>query len=103
MSYIAKAEHALRTGQPRLAELYMRRALSESEAGQRWLARFDAKREAQLRMIANVKLVVSAFDLFAEALCGMGRSMQLVAEALSFQPSGHTGQDGYALVGDHEG
>jgi hypothetical protein len=36
--WIAKAEHALRTGQPRLAELYMRRGLSESASGRYWLA-----------------------------------------------------------------
>ncbi|WAB09164.2 hypothetical protein SEA_EESA_54 [Arthrobacter phage Eesa] len=36
-----KAEHALRTGQPRLAELYMRRGLSESPEGRAWLARRD--------------------------------------------------------------
>ena len=98
--YMTKAIRAINTGQPNLAMLYMRRGLSDSEEGRHWLAWFDAKRDAQLRMVANMKLVVSAFDLFAEALCGMGRSMQLVAEALSFQPSGHTGQDRYALVND---
>jgi hypothetical protein len=36
--WITKAEHALRTGQPKLAELYMRRGLSESPAGRSWLA-----------------------------------------------------------------
>jgi len=39
--WIAKAEAALRTGQPRLAMLYMRRGLSGSRAGRVWLARHD--------------------------------------------------------------
>jgi lipoprotein NlpI len=39
--WIAKAEHALRTGQPNMAELYMRRGLSESAVGRAWLARYD--------------------------------------------------------------
>lgn len=39
--YVKRAEKAIRTGQPRLAELYMRRALIESEPGRRWLARYD--------------------------------------------------------------
>jgi len=36
--WIGKAETALRTGQPRLAELYMRRGLAESPSGRSWLA-----------------------------------------------------------------
>jgi hypothetical protein len=39
--YVRRAEAALRTGQPRLAELYMRRGLSESAGGRAWLARYD--------------------------------------------------------------
>jgi hypothetical protein len=39
--WIKRAENALRTGQPRLAELYMRRGLSESPPGRAWLARYD--------------------------------------------------------------
>lgn len=35
--WIRRAEKALRTGQPRLAELYMRRGLAESAAGRSWL------------------------------------------------------------------
>lgn len=41
MNWTKKAEQALRSGQPRLAELYMRRALSESPEGRAWLARRD--------------------------------------------------------------
>lgn len=41
-NWMEKAEHALRTGQPRLAELYMRRGLSETADGRAWLARRDA-------------------------------------------------------------
>lgn len=41
-TWILKAEKALRTGQPRLAELYMRRGLAESPEGRAWLARRDA-------------------------------------------------------------
>jgi len=40
--WIRRAEKALRTGQPRLAELYMRRGLSESPGGRLWLAGHDA-------------------------------------------------------------
>lgn len=39
--WIVKAEHSLRHGRPRLAELYMRRGLSESFEGQAWLVWFD--------------------------------------------------------------
>ncbi|UVK62595.1 hypothetical protein SEA_TAYLORSIPHT_56 [Arthrobacter phage TaylorSipht] len=39
--WMEKAERALATGQPRLAELYMRRALSETPEGRAWLARQD--------------------------------------------------------------
>lgn len=35
---IARAERALRTGQPNLAGLYMRRAISETADGRAWLA-----------------------------------------------------------------
>jgi hypothetical protein len=41
VDYVKRAEHALRTGQPRLAELYMRRGLSESAAGRSWLIWHD--------------------------------------------------------------
>jgi hypothetical protein len=40
-TWVQKAEHAFRTGQPRMAELYMRRGLSESPHGRAWLARYD--------------------------------------------------------------
>lgn len=39
--YIRRAEHALRTGQPNLATLYMRRGLSETFEGQCWLVWYD--------------------------------------------------------------
>lgn len=39
--WISKAETALRTGQPNLAMLYMRRGLSESRGGRSWLASYD--------------------------------------------------------------
>jgi hypothetical protein len=44
VDYIGRAEHAIRTGQPNLAMLYMRRALSESPQGRTWLAWYDFKR-----------------------------------------------------------
>lgn len=39
--WMDKAIHALRTGQPRLAELYMRRGLRDNPQGARWLRRLD--------------------------------------------------------------
>lgn len=39
--YVRRAEHALRTGQPNLAMLYMRRGLSETLEGQTWLIWHD--------------------------------------------------------------
>jgi hypothetical protein len=44
VDYIGRAEHAIRTGQPNLAMLYMRRDLSESPGGRIWLAWYDMKR-----------------------------------------------------------
>jgi hypothetical protein len=41
MNYVSRAEHALRTGQPNLAVLYLRRGISESARGRAWLARYD--------------------------------------------------------------
>ena len=54
--WIAKAEAALRTGQPRMAELYMRRGLSESPGGRFWLSGYDlwmaaGEFRAKLRLI----------------------------------------------------
>jgi hypothetical protein len=73
---VARAEHALRTNQPRLAELYMRRALTDSPEGRRWLRR-------------------QAFRAEVEALakrCGM------VIE--SFIPGHDLSQADYALAAD---
>lgn len=39
--YVKRAERALRSGQLRLAELYMRRGLAGTPAGRYWLARLD--------------------------------------------------------------
>lgn len=39
--FVARAEAALKTGQPQLAGLYMRRALSDTAAGRSWLLRLD--------------------------------------------------------------
>jgi hypothetical protein len=39
--WIQRAERALRTGQPNLAMLYMRRGISESAEGRAWLAWTD--------------------------------------------------------------
>lgn len=47
MDYIGRAEKAIRTGQPRLAMLYMRRALSETPEGRMWLAWFDIRAAVQ--------------------------------------------------------
>jgi hypothetical protein len=41
MKLISKAEKAIRTGQPNLAMIYMRRDLSDSPQYRAWLARFD--------------------------------------------------------------
>lgn len=42
--YLKAAEHALRTGQPNLAVLYMRRGLSENPEGLTWLIWHDFRR-----------------------------------------------------------
>ena len=44
---VSKAEHALRTGQPRLATLYMRAAFNETFEGQAWLVWYDFHRPAE--------------------------------------------------------
>jgi hypothetical protein len=54
---VARAEQALRTGQPGLAVLYMRRGLSESAAGRDWLAWHDFRAEV-LEAAADVGLVL---------------------------------------------
>jgi hypothetical protein len=59
-SLIRRAELALRTGQPRLAETYMRRALSESPEGRRWLRRHDFRLEIE-RLAARSGMTVAAF------------------------------------------
>lgn len=58
MDYIGRAERAIRTGQPNLAMLYMRRALSETEQGRAWLAWFDAR---------------TAVEAFADALRSLAK------------------------------
>lgn len=73
--WMTKAETALRTGQPRLAELYMRRGLSESRAGRSWLARRD----------------------FVEALESTGRVMRDLFAEFGFPPA--ITRDQVALVG----
>jgi hypothetical protein len=57
---VARAEHALRTNQPHLAELYMRRALNDSPEGRRWLRRqaFRAEIEA---LAKRCGMVIEAF------------------------------------------
>jgi hypothetical protein len=71
--WIAKAEHALRTNQPRLAELYMRRGLREDPNGRLWLFWYD----------------------FNAALQSVGRTISAVWQAIL---TPHT-QDEYALIG----
>lgn len=39
--WVRKAQHAFETGQPRMAELYMRRGLGETEEGAAWLRAYD--------------------------------------------------------------
>jgi hypothetical protein len=57
--YIRRAEHALRTGQPNLAVLYMRRGLAETPEGQIWLIWHDFKRSVD----TAANLVRGAFRL----------------------------------------
>ncbi|UXE05407.1 hypothetical protein SEA_RENNA12_56 [Arthrobacter phage Renna12] len=69
--WVKKAEHALRTGQPRLAELYMRRGLQESPAGRAWLARREleaALNEYGRRIRTIVDVIIEAFRPIADAL-----------------------------------
>lgn len=54
--YIRRAEHALRTGQPNLAVLYMRRGLAETPEGQIWLIWHDFKE--------SVRKAADAFRMF---------------------------------------
>lgn len=69
--WIAKAEAALRTGQPRLAELYMRRGLSESPGGRLWLGWFDL-----LETIRAVRRTYgSPMDQMAYALAGPSKGV----------------------------
>lgn len=39
--WISRAEHALRTGQPNLAILYMQRGISTTPQGRSWLRRHE--------------------------------------------------------------
>ena len=60
--WIEKARKALLTGQPRLAELYMRRGLQEDLQGRAWLARHDA--------IASARRLGRAAQRVLDALAG---------------------------------
>jgi hypothetical protein len=60
MNYVTRAEKALRTGQLQLAELYMRRGLSESAEGRRWLRRFDFGRDVA-RMARESGMVIAGY------------------------------------------
>lgn len=69
-TWISKAEHAFRTGQPRLAELYMRRGLSESPAGRSWLAWVDFM-EALTRARETILTAARAAGLLDDTLTAM--------------------------------
>jgi hypothetical protein len=75
--WIAKAEHALRTNQPNLAVLYMRRGLRENPDGRLWLFWHD----------------------FNKALREVGRTISTVWEAAADAFLGPQTQDEYALIG----
>jgi hypothetical protein len=66
MDYIGRAERAIRTGQPNLAMLYMRRALSECTEGRAWLFWYDVNLDAQ-RVAAAIAKHVQPFQ---DALAG---------------------------------
>lgn len=51
MNYVSRAEKAIRTGQPNLAMLYMRRGLSETPEGRVILRRHDFRE--QIRKMAR--------------------------------------------------
>lgn len=82
-----KAEQALRTGQPRLAELYMRRALSESPEGRAWLARRDV-------LSALEAVGVELHDWMVRCVEALG---------LAFAPVATDLQASYALAGPSRG
>jgi hypothetical protein len=69
---VARAEHALRTGQPNLAVLYMRRALSESPEGRAWLAFHDFRAGVIAAAAAVGMLFDGYWDAVTRALGGDG-------------------------------
>ncbi|MDQ4502158.1 hypothetical protein [Sinomonas sp. ASV322] len=96
---IERAERALRTGQPNLAALYLRRAdlASDYERIDRSIAL------AVLRTGAGIGGLVAAFSPIAEAvrsaLASFTRFLESLAGAVSDSIAGELEQDDFALAG----
>ncbi|QOP64951.1 hypothetical protein SEA_BRYNNIE_53 [Arthrobacter phage Brynnie] len=88
-NWTKKAEQALRTGQPRLAELYMRRALSETAEGRALLARRD--------------LVAALNAIGADLNDWMNRCVDALGAAMGATGAAAGRQDSYALAGPSRG
>lgn len=62
--WLQKAEHAIRTDQPNLAMLYMRRGLSETPEGRAWLAQRDA-----MKLVVEIgQTILHVYTSFAQAV-----------------------------------
>lgn len=89
---ISQAIHAIETNQPRMANLYMKNALEQTE-----------KRRRELNPIAwQARQMVQGFQAFGEAIANVGKAWAEIFEYVTraFAPeSGIDRKTNYALVG----
>lgn len=89
---ITKARHAIETGQPNLAQLYMRKALEQTEQQRRELNPWYAVNQHAKAFTGAVNGLVQAYlDAVREVLPGL---MRVIAET-----EANRMQSEYALVG----